>query len=193
MAIMCLLATGVYAQKIVVEKGKIDFLKDEKEVTVKFTYENMKVGSMTEEAYIAKKKKEAEEKTPGGGESWLQAWNQDRSNRFEPKFIGLFNDQMTAKGGFTIDTKTGGKYVMTVNTYFTEPGFNVGVARRNAAVGVRATFTDNTGGVVAVISVDNSSANSFMGTDFDVAYRIQESYAKAGRELAKFLIKKVKF
>ena len=55
MAVMCLLATGVYAQRIVVEKGKIDFLKNEKEITVKFTYDNMLVGKMTEEEYVAKK------------------------------------------------------------------------------------------------------------------------------------------
>jgi hypothetical protein len=31
-----------------------------------------------------------------------------------------------------------------------------------------------------------------MGTDFDTGYRIQECYAKAGRELAQFFIKKAK-
>ena len=69
----------------------------------------------------------------------------------------------------------------------------MGVARKNAAVSLRATITDlETGSEIAVISISNSSANSFSGMDFDVAYRIQESYAKAGRELAKFLIKKLK-
>ena len=136
---------------------------------------------------------EVEEKTPGEGETWFQAWNQDRSTRFEPKFIELFNDQMNEKGGVTLDAETGGKYLMTVNTFFTEPGFNVGVMRKNACVSLRATFTDkDTGEIVAVIGVNDSAANSFWGMDFDVAYRIQESYAKAGRELAKFLIKKLK-
>ena len=192
MATMCLLATGVYAQKIVLEKGKIDFLKNEKEVTVKFTYENMRVGRMTEDEYVAKKKSEIDAKNPGGGEKWFQSWTNDRSTRFEPKFILLFNEQTSAKGGVTIGTEAGGNYLMTVNTYFTEPGYNIGVSRKNSAVSLRATFTDGAGNVMAVVTVDNASANDFWGTDFDVAYRVQESYAKAGRELAKFLIKKLK-
>ena len=193
MAVMCLFATGIHAQKIVVEKGKIDFLKNEKEVTVKFTYEKMLVGKMTEEEYIAKKISEGNAKEPGKGDAWFQSWNLDRPTRFEPKFIELFNKQMEAKGGILMGTQTGGKFLMTVNTHFTEPGFNVGVARKNAAVSLRATITDlETGSEIAVISISNSSANSFSGMDFDVAYRIQESYAKAGRELAKFLIKKLK-
>ena len=194
MATMCLLATGVYAQKIVLEKGNIDFLKNEKEVTVKFTYENMKVGKMTEEAYIKKRKSDIEAKKPGEGEKWFQAWIQDRSLRYEPKFIELFNDQMSAKNGVTLDAGSGGKYLMTVNTFFFEPGFNIGIERKNAAISLRATFTDATGSVVAVIAVNNASANTGWGggMDYDAAYRVQESYAKAGRELAKFLIKKLK-
>jgi hypothetical protein len=82
---------------------------------------------------------------------------------------------------------------MVVNTHFIEPGFNVGVARKNASVSMTAKFFDSgTGQQLAVITVTNASANSFSGLDFDVAYRIQESYEKAGRELAKFLIKKLK-
>ena len=192
MALISLLATGVEAQKIAVKSGKIDFLKNEKSIAVSFTYEDLKVGKDSEAAYIAKKKKEADEKNPGSGDSWHQAWVNDRSARYEPKFIELFNEQMSAKNGITIGKEAGGKYLMKINTFFTEPGFNIGISRKPAIVSVLVTFTDETGATVATISVDNSSAASFGGFDFDAAYRIQESYAKAGRELAKFLIKNLK-
>lgn len=192
-ATLCMLAMGIYAQKIVVESGNVDFLKNEKIMTVKFTYDHMLVGKMTEEEYIQKKKADANAKTPGGGDTWHQSWVADRDTRFEPKFIELFNKYISEKNGVNLTTNGEGKYVMTINTHFTEPGFNVGVARKNSSINVRAIITDKeTGKEVAVISIDKSSANDFMGTDFDVAYRIQESYGKAGRELAKFLIKKLK-
>ena len=188
-----MLSSGIYAQKIAVKWGKIDFLKNEKALTVKFTYNNMRVGSMTEADYVAKKMNESNSKEVGNGEVWHKMWIGDRSARFEPNFIELFNKYISEKGGVELTENDGNTYVMTVNTNFTEPGFNVGVARRNASVSLVASIVDaQTNNVVAVIAIDNSSANSFMGTDFDVAYRIQESYAKAGRELAKFLIKKLK-
>jgi len=40
--------------------------------------------------------------------------------------------------------------------------------------------------------VENSAANNFWGGDFDIGYRVQESFAKAGRELAEFMIKDAK-
>jgi len=193
MLVMCLLATGIYAQRIAVKSGSIDFLKNEKILTVKFTYNNMRVGKMTEEDYVSKKIIESNDKEPGKGDNWYKMWIDDRSNRFEPKFIELFDKIMSDKRGIELTENDGNRYVMTVNTHFTEPGFNVGVARKNASVSLVATIIDTeTGKEIAVIIIDNSSANNFMGMDFDVAYRIQESYAKAGRELAKFLVKKLK-
>ena len=87
----------------------------------------------------------------------------------------------------------GAEYRIEVNTDFTEPGFNVGVVRKNAAIDLTCkVYNIATGEEVAVIKIKKSSANDFLGTDFDTGYRIQECYAKAGRELAKFFIKKAK-
>lgn len=189
-ALLCASA-GAYSQKIKLEKGTLDFLKSEKSFSAAFTYENMNVGKMKEADYIQKKTNEYNQKEAGKGDRWAEAWVNDRATRFEPKFIELFNKYMAEVSGPAIATD--GKYLMTVNTYFSEPGFNVGVARKNSAVSVTCTFTNKeTGEEMAVISVDNASANNFFGTDFDTGYRLQESYAKAGRELAQFLIKKMK-
>ncbi|MDR0659783.1 MAG: hypothetical protein LBG19_03060 [Prevotellaceae bacterium] len=186
-----LMSLAVFSQKIKVTSGSIDFLKNEKTITAEFTYEGMQVGSMRETDYVKDKIEDYNKKEKGRGYQWYQAWVNDRESRFQPKFIELFNERIGAKNGPTIGEDGG--YIMLVNTHFSEPGFNVGVTRRNASVSMTCTFINKeTEEEAASVSITNSSANSFWGTDFDTGYRLQESYAKAGRELAKFFIKQLK-
>ncbi len=188
-----LLSTGLFAQKIAVKSGKLDFLKSESTIDVEFTYEKTKVGKFAEPDYKKKKISEMNAKVPNSGETWSAAWETDKSERYQPNFIELFNKIMSEKGKVTLTEGTGTKYKMVVNADMIEPGWNVGVSRRNSSVNLTATFIEvSTGKPVAVVTIINSSANDFFGTDFDVAYRVQESFGKAGRELAIFLIKKVK-
>jgi hypothetical protein len=154
----------------------------------------MKVGKMTEAAYIEKKVSDYNEKEEGRGERFHESWLADRQERFFPKFKELFDENMEKFGIVVGDENSeGAEYKVVVNTDFTEPGFNVGVMRKNASISLTCkVYNIATGAEVATIKVLNSSANNFWGTDFDSGYRIQECYAKAGRELAKFLIKKAK-
>ncbi|MDR1762573.1 MAG: hypothetical protein LBR64_01270 [Dysgonamonadaceae bacterium] len=185
---LVMLAGSAYAQKIKVTSGKLDFLKSETAFTVSFSYENMKVGKMTEAEYLEKRRADLDKKGDSY-DAWYQRWVEDREQRFEPKFIELFN-KYAEKIPQIADE---GRYNMHINTDFTEPGFNVGVARKNAAVSLSIVFTDNqTGAEMATVTVINSSASDFWGTDFDVAYRIQECYGKAGRELSKYIAKMLK-
>jgi hypothetical protein len=180
-----ILSTNVFAQKIKVTSGKTDFLKSEQSIDIAFTYNDLKVGKLTEEEYIQKKKGDKGDDF----EAWQKSWINDRETRYEPKFKELFEKYMEGKLSFDSEAK----YVMSVNTHFIEPGFNVGVWRQNAAVSLGITILDKeTDAEVATISIEKSSANDFLGTDFDAGYRISECYAKAGRELAKFLKKKLK-
>jgi hypothetical protein len=79
-----------------------------------------------------------------------------------------------------------------LNTYYSEPGFNVGVVRHNAEVSLKGVFVNKNQEEIAVITIVKASANNFWGTDFDTGYRLQETYAVAGRELSKFVIKRLK-
>ncbi|MDU1891413.1 MAG: hypothetical protein E6767_12060 [Dysgonomonas sp.] len=189
--ILVFTTTSVFSQKIKVESGSIDFLKTEQSIKVAFTYNDMKVGKKEEAVYVKEKIDKQNKDAYGSGDTWHKRWINDRADRFEPKFIELFNKRMSEKNGALIGEE--GDYLMTVNTHHTEPGFNVAVARKNAEVSLTCTFTHiPTGEEVAVVSVKKASANNFWGDDFDVAYRIQESYAKAGRELAKHFVKQLK-
>ncbi len=188
---LCILSVSLYAQSIVVTSGSLDPLKGEKVLKFECTYEEMLVGKMTEAEYIAKKVDDYNKKEAGRGEKWRENWFADRQNRYEPKFIELFNKNMQDAGIVAGDE--GANYVFVMNTDFTEPGWNVGVARQNASVDLNIKVREiATGNQIASIKIRNASANNFWGNDFDSGYRLQESYGKAGREFAKYLIKKGK-
>ena len=180
-----------FAQSIVLTSGSLDFIKDQKVIQFSFSYEEMLVGKLTEKEYVDKKTSEYNKKEEGKGDQWKAAWLGDRKGRFEPKFLELFDKYMSEVG---VSTGTeGAQYRIEINTDFTEPGWNVGVMRQNASVDLSCKVKNiETGEQVASIKIRNASANNFWGTDFTSGYRVQETYAKAGRELAKFFIKKAK-
>lgn len=188
---LSILTICAFSQKIKLEEGSLDFLKNEKSVEIAFTYDNVSVGSKTEADYVNGKVKDYNAKESGKGDKWYENWINDRTERFQPKFKELYNLYISEKDGPVISESA--NYILSINTHFIEPGFNVGVVRKNASISARCAFIEkSTGRIVAVVSITNSSANNFWGTDFDSGYRIQESYAKAGRQFAKFLIKQLK-
>lgn len=189
-AITTLSVTG-YAQKIKLEDGNLDFLKNEKSVNVEFVYDNVKVGKYdNEKDYIDKKKEDMNKKEAGTGDKWAKAWIDDRDNRYKPKFEELF-----VKGNpLQVDDKGTAKYTLIYKTTFLEPGYNVGVMRKNAAHNAEVFIveTANKSKVLARISLDKAQGRDFWGTDFDTGYRIAETYADAGKALGAFIEKKTK-
>ncbi|MDR1405879.1 MAG: hypothetical protein LBI89_01570 [Prevotellaceae bacterium] len=191
-ALCCGIVTTGFSQKIKLASGSLGFLKNEPSFNVQFTYDNMRVGKLSEADYVKKKVADGNAKEAGRGDTWHASWTEDRESRFQPQFIELYNKYASEKGKPVIADNADAEYTLVVNTDFSEPGFNVGVARRNAAVNLTATFVNRNNEKVAVITIVKASANNFWGTDFDTGYRLQETYAVAGRELAKFIIKTLK-
>ncbi|MFO7613128.1 MAG: hypothetical protein R6W71_00645 [Bacteroidales bacterium] len=184
----------VSGQKIKVESGSFAALKDISTVEVEYVYDDMKVGKLSEADYIQKKVSEYNDKEPGSGDSWLVAWESDRDARFHPRFEEEFNNQMKSrKVNLKVDKYEDSKYMLIVNTTFTEPGFNIGITRKNASVNLEVYLveTDDPDNAIGKISIMNSPGRDAMGYDFDTGYRIQEAYAKAGKELAYYLWKNV--
>jgi hypothetical protein len=187
---------GIYsvsAQKLKLESGKFDFFKGVAELKVEYNYDNVSVGKFPKEAdYIAKKKAEYNEKDPGSGDRWETAWFNDRQERYAPRFEEEMNLQFVKRG---VNCKVGqdleATYTVIFKTTFIEPGFNVGVARKNASINAEAIFVEsaNPENVLAKVSIENSPGRDAMGYDFDTGYRIQEAYAKAGKELVYFIWK----
>lgn len=174
------------AQKIKLVSGDLAPLKDQKELNVEFTYDHLSVGKDSEEDYVRKKTAEYNKKEEGKGDTWAKAWKDDRPMRYEPKFDSLFNDNGDMKAG----NFPNAKYTMIFHTTFIEPGFNVGVARKNSYIDAEATIveTADKNKVVAKISIEDAPGR-MMGFDFDTGMRIMESYAVSGKKLAKFIAK----
>lgn len=176
-----------FSQKIKLMSGNLSPLKGQDIIEVQFTYDNMKVGNMTEADYVEKKKLEADQQEGNSGERWHKLWIQDRANRFEPKFIELFNKYAKETGLFIDLNRTETKFVMVVNTYFTEPGFNVGVSSGPAYVSLKVSFFERSNMNLPIAVFDIIKARG--AATFDMGTRITEAYALAGKIFAKELPK----
>ncbi|OFX76328.1 MAG: hypothetical protein A2X12_03010 [Bacteroidetes bacterium GWE2_29_8] len=180
-------STLLFSQKIKLLEGNCSFFKEENVMGIEFTYKNLKVGKMAEKDYVKKHKLEADSKEKGSGDKWEASWINDRANRYEPKFETLFN-KYAAEANVSVDnTKTDTKYKMIVNTYFIEPGFNVGIHSKPARVSMTIVFaeTANPKKVMAKFDVVLARGTPY----FDAGARISESYAKAAKSFGTFLQK----
>ena len=186
------ITTGASAQKIKLVSGKLGFLKSEKSIAVVYDYSNMAVGKFkNEQDYLDKKTDEYNKKEPGKGDQWAESWKNDRATRFQPKFEELLNKNTEKLGPVFGHGVTGTDVVMKVRSSFTEPGYNVYVSRKPAIINIEVTFSKG-GSDVAKITVVGAPGTSFGGYDFDTGGRITEAYAKAGKELGKFITKSAK-
>lgn len=181
------------AQKLKLVSGSGKEFKNVSELNLKFEYDGMEVGKYKKEQdYIDQKVKDYNKDEPGSGDRWAEAWVNDRSERFEPRFETEMNNQFVKRG---VNIKSGidtdSEYTLIFKTTFTEPGFNVGVMRKDALINGVALLveTANPDKVLAKISIDKSPGRGAGGYDFDTGYRLQEAYAKAGKEIAYFIWK----
>jgi hypothetical protein len=131
------------------------------------------------------KKKIITVKSPGRGDNWAKNWVGDRKYRFEPKFIELFEKHSG------LSSTSNAKYTLIFKAIFTEPGFNVGIMKKNAEIDAEAWVveTANPSNVIAKISLHNAPGRTFTGNDYDTGERISESYAVSGKNLGKFMKK----
>lgn len=183
-----------FAQRIDLRSGDISVLSDQKVVNVQYDYSNFGVGKFeTEKEYLDKKSAEYNAKEAGKGDEWKKHWVSDRKDKYEPKFEELFNKGLEDRGLKAVQNSPDAKYTLVVKTVFLEPGFNVGVMRKNAYVNYQIDVIESGGkSKVAEFVMNNIPGGQFMGFDYDAGVRIAESYAKAGKTLAAFLDKKLK-
>ncbi len=193
MTVMLILAagSGAVAQKLSLKSGSVDALKGQKIFLVAYDYSNLGVGKFDrEEDYVAQRVAELNKDEAGSGDKWKEAWYNDRPSRFEPKFEELFNTALEDKGVTCSQDAKDAKYEILVHTTFVEPGYNVGISRKDATIDATVTIRERQGGgEVAVITVDNCPGRLALGFDFDTGQRIAEAYALLGRTVGRYLLK----
>jgi hypothetical protein len=171
-------------------EGDLSVLKGQKAVKTEFTYDNMSVGKFPQEAdYVAQKKSDLNKKEPGRGDSWEEVWISDRKERFEPQFRELFSRYA--------EISTVGEdapYTLIFKTTKTEPGWNIGITRAPAFIDAEAWIVDsqNRDKVLAKVTITKAPGRDAMGYDYETGARLQEAYAKSGKELGAFIKGKLK-
>ena len=172
------------AQRVKTTSGNEDILKTESAINIEFVYDNVSVGKYhNEQDYIKAKTEEYNIKEPGKGDSWARNWENDKESRFEPKFIELFQ----LNSGMT-DVATA-KYTLIFKTLSIEPGYNIGISRKNAEIDAEVWIveTANKTNKLATFTISNVPGGTAFGYDFDTGLRISEAFANAGKKLGKSL------
>jgi len=189
LVLMFSLTTAVKAQEVNQTKGDIAVLKEEPSINIEFTYNKMTVGDYgKEENFIKTKKSEYNAKEAGKGDSWAAEWVGDRERKYHPMFIKAFGD------GGKLEVKPESKYTLIFNTDFCEPGYSVGVAKKNAQIDGTATIveTANRSKVIAVFKIEHPGESMFRGAAFDAATRIGQAYSLTAKKLAAYIKKNAK-
>ncbi len=188
-------STLVSAQDMDVVKGDFNFLKGQKEINVEFNYSNLKLmdDNLTDDKYVADRLADLNGKSKGTGDIWKKKWYASRELAFEPKFLELVNIVLNKEKqdlSFQTNLKAA-KYTLIVDAVWFYPGYNVMVAKKGAKVTTSLKFveTANRNNIVLEISSVKAPGDVFGGS-FSNEDRIAEGYAKTGKSLAKFLLKK---
>ncbi|NOZ34146.1 MAG: hypothetical protein GXO80_02475 [Chlorobi bacterium] len=186
-------AGNMQAQRIKLVDGNLKFLKGVKDLNLEYTYNDMKVGKYSEADYVTKKTEEYNKKEAGRGDKWANMWIEDREKRFEPRFELLFNKYIEKYDAIAEQGNKDAEYTMILHTYFTEPGYYIGISSAPASINCEAIFVKTSDPNTVLAKVDIRKAPGRAGAGWDTGERIKESYAKAGKELAKFLLKNKAF
>lgn len=184
-AVLLICLTG-FAQEVDLNKGDLSILKGETTINIEFTFEKTSVGDFGKEAdFIKKKTEEYNAKEAGTGDTWAKKWEEDKTTKFGPKFILGFTN--LSKMTMSKDAK----YTLIFNTKAIEPGYSVGVSKRNAGVDGTVTIveTANRDKKLIVLSVERPGENMFRGAAFDAGSRIADAYYLDGQKAGKFILK----
>ena len=175
------------------DSGDISKLRGTSRINIIYDYSNMSVGSYdNEQDYINKKMDDYSKKDPEKAEKFKESWYNSRRDRFEPKFLELFNKNMEKAGIEGVNYSKDAPVTLVVKTVKTEPGYNIGISRMPAYIDADCIFLDQSGKEFARYLLKNVAGANAMGFDYDTGSRLSESYAKSGKILAKKLTKDLK-
>ena len=178
-----------FAQEVDLTKGDLSVLKGETSINFEFTYEKMAVGDFSKEAdYIKKRIEELNTKEPGTGDKWAVEWEEQKKNYFGDKFMLGF----TKQNKLTYSKEA--KYTLIFNTKALEPGYQVGISKRNAGVDGTVTLVETAkrDKKLAVLFVERAPETKWRGAAFDAKSRIGDAYFMDGQKVGKFIDKNSK-
>jgi hypothetical protein len=196
-ALVLLVSTTITAQKMEIEKGDFGFLNGQTAINIEFDYSKLTLmkENKTEAAYIADRQKELNDKTKGVGDIWKKKWEGAKVAIWQPKFLELVNIVLAKKKkdlSFQEDLKSA-KYTLIVEAVWIFPGWDAMVMKQPAKVATNLKFveTANKSNVLLEILAKDAPGDQY-GNNFSNESRIGEGFAKTGKSLAGFILKKSK-
>lgn len=159
-------------------KGDPNTIIRENLIAVDFTYDNMRVGRVTEEEYV-------KSRIENHGQEWHDQWIDDRSSRFEPRFVDVLNEYTKENRLVFERGQEETEYIMIVQTYFIETGHFAGISNSPSKVSLKITFVNrnNPGNTLVEFDIPEASGMNMP----DLGTRIQTAYAQAARHLGRKL------
>lgn len=190
---LILMASSTLFAQVKPLSGDMKSLKGQSVVALKYDYTKLMIGKKSADEYATEKVAEMNKKKAGSGDEWLEKWKNDRTARFQPAFQKEFNDVVKSYNLEGKNDLEDGKYTLIVYTTFIEPGFNVGVTRKDAYLNVQIDLveTANPGTVLCSVEIKKIDSKNMGGYDFDLGARVESCYEKAGSYLGKYLAKNV--
>ncbi|HIX45495.1 MAG TPA: hypothetical protein H9982_04675 [Candidatus Barnesiella excrementipullorum] len=175
------LACVANAQKFTVVEGNLDFLKDVTELQVSLTWDNTMMGEMTEAEYVESKLPEKEDP-----EEFKRLWyEQDRATALE--MLGKsFSGSLGKRSLVEVNNTARYKFVFNIDKI--DLGFaGVGFVSRGTLIDATIRVVDTTtGGVMAVIAVDESKS----ATMYVMEQTKAVAFDNLGNKTGKWLVKK---
>ncbi|WP_156907085.1 hypothetical protein [Epilithonimonas caeni] len=190
------ITTTVFAQKLKIESGNFDFLKDQTQVSVELKFDNVLFlkEKMTESQYLENRKQELlsnPKRSEAGWKKWSDEWEKYKSVYLDDFLKALNNSK---KIEFKKDINS--KYNLVVDAKWISPGWHGGFVMQPAILSANIRFveTDNPAVTLLDISANEVVGKLPAGMSGDVMEydRISAAYEKLGRLLLREINKEIK-
>lgn len=179
-----------FGQKLEIESGNTDFLKDQKEVNVELKFDDVKFfdENKSETEYLEKREKDVLENPKRGAEywkTWIAAWNENKNVTYLDKFI----KGTTKSKKIKFAKNTSAKYTLIINTTWIYPGYHAGIVMEPAKLSTVLTFVETANPSTVLLTMKTDKVRGLSGkNDFVMEYgRIASAYESTGKLLGKEL------
>lgn len=176
-------------QEIEILNGDSKYFKKASNFFIQFDYSDLKIGGYENEVAYKEYMREDAELRRKSADEWEKKWLSDRKSVFEPKFLEVFHKYAGSK--IKLDPKAKEQnFVLKLHTQFIEIGFNRNFKESPTYINVLVTLSDENSNeeplVISMKYVIGKEVMSSYSADFR---RIEEAYAKCGKELARYMRK----
>ena len=189
------LSVMISAQKLNVVSGSFDFLKGQKEVNVKVTFDDMKMmaENLTEEQYLENRKRDILDGNPKNEDEWKK-WSEDWQQN-KTRFADDFAKGLSPMKNIVFGKDLPSKYTLIVETKWLYPGWYGGMMMQPAKLTSVLKFveTDNPTQVLLQLEGDKIDGIGVKGRNLVMEYgRVALAYQKTGKLLMKEISKNLK-